>query len=77
VIGGAALYRGLKLLTEGGVPAGMLGGFLAGTVASGVTGAVAVWGVLRLVRTRSFTPFVLYRLVVGGVVLALTASGAR
>jgi undecaprenyl-diphosphatase len=77
VIGGAAVYRGLKLLAEGGPPAGTGGAFVAGMVASGITGAAAVWFVLKLVRNRSFTPFVAYRLLVGAVVLGLLASGVR
>ena len=77
IIGGAGLYRGLKLLAEGGLPPGTGGAFLVGTAASALTGALAVWGVLRLVQTRSFTPFVVYRVLVGGAVLGLLATGAR
>jgi undecaprenyl-diphosphatase len=45
--------------------------------ASAVTGWLAVWGTLRLVRTRTFTPFVIYRVVVGLGVIALVVSGLR
>jgi undecaprenyl-diphosphatase len=45
--------------------------------ASAVTGGLAVWGTLRYVRSRSFTPFVVYRVLAGAVVLALIATGAR
>ncbi len=77
IIGGAALYQGVEVLVEGGLPPGMVSPFLWGIVASGVTGAAAVWGVLRLVRTRSFTPFVVYRVVAGASVLGLLASKYR
>jgi undecaprenyl-diphosphatase len=42
-----------------------------------VTGYVAVWGMLRIVTTRSFAPFVLYRIVVGLAVLGLLATPFR
>jgi undecaprenyl-diphosphatase len=45
--------------------------------ASAATGWLAVWGTLRLVRTRTFTPFVIYRVVVGLAVIGLVVSGFR
>lgn len=77
IIGGAGLYQGLEVLAGGGLPPGMASAFVAGMVSSAVTGAAAVWGVLRVVRTRSFTPFVVYRVVVGASVLGLLASKLR
>ena len=50
---------------------------VVGIVTSGISGWVAVWGTLRLVRTRSFTPFVIYRLVAGVAVLVIIAAGWR
>ena len=34
---------------------------LVGIVTSGIAGWIAVWGTLKLVRTHSFMPFVIYR----------------
>ena len=45
--------------------------FAWGIAASALTGWFAVWGTLKLVRTHTFTPFVIYRLVVGTAVLAV------
>ena len=73
VIGGAVLLEGAEVLAEGGLPPGAGPAFAWGVVTSAVTGAAAVWGVLRLVRTRSLAPFVVYRVVVGAAVLALAA----
>jgi undecaprenyl-diphosphatase len=56
---------------EGGIPAGFAAPFAWGIVASGVTGWLAVWGTLRMIRTRTFAPFVTYRIVVGLAVLVL------
>jgi undecaprenyl pyrophosphate phosphatase UppP len=38
---------------------------------------VAVWATLKLVSTRTFMPFVVYRVVAGVGVLALLASSFR
>jgi undecaprenyl-diphosphatase len=77
IIGGAAVYKGAKVLARGGLPAGTGGAFLAGALTSAVTGGLAVWATLRYVRNHSFTPFVAYRLAAGVAVLGLVATGAR
>ncbi len=76
ITGGAALYKGAELAADG-LPPGTAGAFLWGIVASGVTGIAAVWLVLRVVRTRSFLPFVVYRVLAGLAVLAVLASPLR
>jgi undecaprenyl-diphosphatase len=77
IIAGAGLYQGAKVFSGGGIPSGALPAFAWGMVASGVTGAIAVWLVLRVVRTQSFAPFVIYRVTVGLAVLALVATNFR
>jgi undecaprenyl-diphosphatase len=77
IIGGAGLYKGLDVLRDGGLPEGMAAPFVWGTVASAVTGFAAIWGLLRLIRTRSFAPFVAYRIAAGAFVIALAASSVR
>lgn len=77
IIAGAGLYEGLGLVSEGGIPPGFAPAFAAGMVAAAVTGWLAVWGTLRLVRTRTFTPFVVYRVVVGLGVILLVVTGVR
>jgi undecaprenyl-diphosphatase len=74
IIGGAALYKGLKLVAGSGLPPGFGPAFAWGMAASAVTGFAAVWLVLRYVRTRSFTPFVVYRVLAGAAVLAIAAT---
>jgi undecaprenyl-diphosphatase len=71
IIGGAGLYKGAKLFAHGGIPNGMAPAFAWGTLASGLTGFLAIWALLRIIRTRSFTPFVLYRFAAGAFVLVL------
>lgn len=76
VTGGAIVFKVGKLAADG-IPAGLRGAMVVGIITSGIAGWAAVWGTLRLVRTRSFAPFVVYRVVVGIVVLAVLATGAR
>jgi undecaprenyl-diphosphatase len=74
---GALLFKWFDVQGEGGIPTGMRGPFICGIIASGITGYIAVWGTLKLIRTHSFLPFVLYRLVLGTLVLLLAASSFR
>jgi undecaprenyl-diphosphatase len=78
VTAGAVLYKGAKLfLSDGGIPAGFGPAFAWGVVASGITGFVAIWGTLRYVRTRTFTPFVVYRVALGVLVYVLLVTSVR
>ena len=76
ITGGAAMYKGAELAVNG-LPPGTAAAFFWGIVASGITGLAAVWLVLTVVRTRSFRPFVVYRVLAGLAVLALLASPLR
>jgi undecaprenyl-diphosphatase len=78
IIGGAAAYKGLKILTGAEhIPPGFGGAFLWGTVASAVSGFLVIWGLLSYLRRRDFAPFVLYRLAAAGLVLGVIAAGVR
>jgi undecaprenyl-diphosphatase len=77
ITAGALVYKAVDVNAEGGIPADMRAAFCWGIVSSAVTGYIAVWGILKLVRTRSFASFVLYRLVLGLAVLALVAVPFR
>jgi undecaprenyl-diphosphatase len=76
VTAGAIAYKMLKLAKDG-VPAGLGVPMIVGVVTSGLAGWVAVWGTLRLIRTRSFMPFVIYRCALGVTVLIILAAGWR
>lgn len=76
VIAGAVVLKVGKLIIDG-IPDGLLAPMIVGVFTSAVSGWLAVWGTLRLVRTRTFTPFVVYRVALGVVVLALVAGGFR
>jgi undecaprenyl-diphosphatase len=77
ITAGACLFLGAKVVSQGGLPPGTGGAFVAGMVASAVTGAAAIWLVLKVVKTSSFTPFVIYRVAAGVAVLLLLATGVR
>lgn len=76
VIGGAVLLK-LTKLAKDGIPEGLLTPMIVGIVAAGISGWIAMWGMIRLLRSRSFTPFVMYRFVVGIGVLSLLATSVR
>ena len=50
---------------------------IVGIITAGLSGWLAVWGTLRLVRTRTFTPFVIYRIGVAVLVWGLMITGVR
>lgn len=77
ITGGAALYKGLKVASDGGIPSGFTEPFVWGMLASAVSGFAAIYLLLRLVRTRSFFPFVVYRFVAGAAVIVIFATGIR
>ena len=73
IIAGAGLFA----LADADIPSSFWPPFLWGAATSAVTGWVAVWGMLRLVRSHSFTPFVWYRVIVGLGVLSILATNWR
>jgi undecaprenyl-diphosphatase len=74
ITAGALVFKAVDVFGEGGIPDGFIAPFAWGIVASGITGWLAVWGTLRLIRTRTFAPFVVYRVAVGiGVLVLYTA----
>jgi undecaprenyl-diphosphatase len=75
ITAGAVVFKAADVFGEGGgIPDGFAAAFAWGIAASAVTGWLAVWGTLRLVRTHTFTPFVVYRLVVGTALLIVYAA---
>jgi len=77
ITAGALIYKFVDVQSEGGIPEDLRSAFVAGIVASAITGYIAVWGMLKLVRSGSFLPFVVYRLLVGVAVLGLLATSFR
>jgi undecaprenyl-diphosphatase len=76
ITAGAIVFKLAKQLREG-VPDGLWPPLIVGVITAGVSGWLAVWGLMRLIRTRSFNPFVLYRVLAGVAVLAALGSTWR
>ncbi len=76
VTAGAIAYKMAKLAKDG-IPQGLALPMVVGIITSGLAGWLAVWGTLKLIRTRSFMPFVVYRVALGTLVLLLIATGVR
>ncbi len=77
ITGGLGLYKTIQVFVVGdGIPPGFAAPFFWGTVASAVTGFFAVSALLRLIRTRSFRPFVVYRVIAGFFVIGVALARA-
>lgn len=76
IVAGAALLKMLYLLKHG-IPAGEGAPMLAGVIASAITGYISVAFLLRYVQKRSIAPFVWYRVLAGGAVLAAIMMGVK
>jgi undecaprenyl-diphosphatase len=75
-VAGATAYKALETGKEG-LPPGVAGPMVVGTIAAAVSGYLAISFLLRLLRTTSYRPFVLYRYAVGVAVLLIIATGLR
>jgi undecaprenyl-diphosphatase len=73
---GAIAVKGYGAITDG-LPDGVTGPIIAGIAASAISGYLAIFGLLRFVRTHSYHVFVVYRVVVGVLFLLLIAAGVR
>jgi len=76
VTAGAVLVKLTKLLNDG-VPDGLAMPMLIGIVTAGLSGWLAVAGLLRLIKTQTFNAFVIYRLAAGMAVVVIAASAWR
>ncbi len=74
IIAAAGLYEGYKLLKgESGVPI-ELGPLVVGMLGALVAGLAAIHFMLRYLRTNTMTIFVVYRLIVAAVVIAVVLT---
>ncbi len=76
VTAGAVVFKMFKLFRDG-VPAGLGWPMVVGIITSAISGALAVWGTIRFVRSHSFRPFVIYRVLAGIAVLVVAAGHWR
>jgi undecaprenyl-diphosphatase len=76
IVAGATVFKGISAVKDG-LPDGVAGPMIVGTIAAAVSGYFAISFLLRLVRTSSYRPFVLYRYAAGVVILLIIATGLR
>ena len=76
IVFGAGVYKGLDVV-KNGIPDGFAGAFVAGTVASAVSGFLVIAFLLAYLRRRDFAIFMWYRLAAAALVFALIAFGVR
>ena len=57
------------------LPAGTYGSLIVATIVSGIVGYWSIWFLLRYLREHSTGVFIVYRMIVGGVILGALAFG--
>jgi len=73
---GAVVFKGVQSAVDG-LPDGVVGPMIAGTIASAIAGYLAIAGLLALVRRHSYDAFVVYRVAVGIAILLVIAADLR
>ena len=76
IVAGATIFKAASAVHEG-LPSGVAGPIVVGTIAAAVSGYLAIAFLLRLVRTASYSPFVYYRYAAGVAILLIIATGLR
>ena len=76
IVAGATIFKTASAVQEG-LPGGVAGPMIVGTIAAAVSGYLAIAFLLRLVRTSSYRPFVYYRYAAGAAILLVIATGLR
>lgn len=71
IIAGAAAKKALEVHHEGGLPPDMRMPFLVGIIVSAIVGYAVIGWLIRYLERRTFKVFVVYRIALGVVVLAL------
>ena len=74
---GAVVFKGTTDVLLGDLPDGWQGPFVVGVLAAAASGFVAIEFLLRFVRRHTYTPFVIYRLIVAAIVVLLIVTGAK
>jgi len=70
IIAGAVLLKTYELHKEG-LPAGMHAPFIVGIIVSALVGYAAIAWLIRYLQTNTLRVFIIYRIIVGVVVIAL------
>jgi len=74
ITAGAVLLKAHAVMKAGGLPPGMASPFIIGISVSAILGLAVIAFFLRFLRTHSLNLFVIYRIVLGMVVIALAVA---
>jgi undecaprenyl-diphosphatase len=77
IIVGSGIKKGYDVLQAGGIPADQQAAFAIGFVVAVISGYLAIWLLLRFLQRNSTLPFIVYRVVVGVLLIALVLAGFR
>ena len=77
IIAGAGLFKGAEVVRDGGIPDNYVAPFIWGMLAAAVSAFVVIALLLKFLQRHSFTPFVIYRVVVGIAVILVFGTGLR
>ncbi len=77
IVFGAVIYKGVKHVLLEPLPPGSNGPFIVGTLGAAGVGLVAIDLLLGYVRRHGYGIFVIYRLVLAGIIVLIIATGAR
>jgi undecaprenyl-diphosphatase len=77
IIAGAGLFKGFEVVGDGGIPDNYVAPFIWGMIAAAISSFLVIGWLLKFLQTRSFLPFVIYRLVVGAAIIVIFATGLR
>ena len=75
IIAGAGAYKAVDLAQTG--LQGHAGEFVAGIVASAISGFVVIWGLLKYLKRHDFTVFLWYRVALAALVAILILANVR
>jgi undecaprenyl-diphosphatase len=75
IIAGAGAFKAVDLAQTG--LQGHAGEFLAGIVASAISGFVVIWGLLKYLKRHDFTVFLWYRVALAALVVILILANVR
>lgn len=73
---GSGLYQLKKAIEEPGIRVFTMGQTITATVIAFLVGYAVIAWLMRYISTKSFTPFVIYRIVLGTALLIALATGA-
>lgn len=77
IIVGSGIKKAYDVFKEGGIPADQQTGFAIGFIIAVISGYLAISFLIRFLQRNSTLPFIIYRVVVGVLLIILVLAGFR